>query len=393
MSKKAGVFVFFFCLCKFAFCESQALQTYKQNFSSADLPVKVNVLNAAAADRNASEFIGPLYDYALQFALRNYELLNNDPDMINLTAVTVTGLRTTGYTESVNDLWKLFSIYQVSDTGAEILLSLGQLGRGNRRIINNLNNFLTEQNEYFFSGMYVDYVLVSACIAALLQLGDSSSYPVLFRVMCAGFPEVLAFEALGAMELIPGNYRQFLCDIIRENSPEEKFAAFKAGVYSERFDPAECGQIAELALEQSLIFSGGDEENIHLTSMRYAAVSALIPLRWTRANDLAVRHYYRVHADYQNGNVSKDRYIESISLLGSAGNSGAALILVLQLGFINAETGRKYSYDPEITLETVRALGLIGDKAAYDILLSIKNLPYSDNIKAAAREAIDRLKW
>jgi len=294
---------------------------------------------------------------------------------------------------NINDaasLWRLFLDNPDSKTGADILIKLGSVGKGNRMIIDNINNYLMGKNLLFRSGENVDYTIISVCISALMELGDSSSYPALFSVLYAGYPEVITYEAQGALELIPGNLQQFLVNIITHNPPEEKFAAFTMGVNSDRLTVSQRGQLAELALEQGL---SAVDDNIDLTAMRYSSILLLTRLRWTRANALAIRHYYRVQTDYLTNPMQKERFIEAISCLGAVGNSDAALVLCLQLGLINARTESTGAYDPEITMAIVQALGRIGYNAAFDHLLYVSSLSYPEEIQAAAREAVARLKW
>jgi len=294
---------------------------------------------------------------------------------------------------NINDagsLWRLFLDNIDSKTGYDILIKLGTVGKGNRGIIDNINNYLMGKNLLFRSGETVDYTTISVCISALMELGDSSSYPALFSVLYAGYPEVIVSEAQGALELIPGNLQQFLVNVITHNPPEEKFAAFSMGTNSDRLTISQRGQLAELALEQSLAVT---DDNIDLTAMRYTAVKLLTRLRWTRSNALAIRHYYRVQSEYLLNPLLKERFIEAITCLGAVGNSDAALVLGLQLGLINARTESTGSYDPQITMAIVQSLGRIGYNAAFDHLLYVSNLSYSEEIQAAAREAVARLKW
>jgi hypothetical protein len=365
---------------------------YKQRFSMVDLASKVQLLQDAARDGSLSDSTGEFYEYALQFAMENVAVIGNDPDMIKIIGIAVNGLQNTDYSESLEILWELFLKYPNSQTGAEILVAIGRLGRGNRTVIENVNSYLLEKNLSYKSGESVNYAIISACIGAMMELGDSSSYPVLFEIICAGYPEIIAFEAYGAFEFIPGNFLQFLFDIIEKNPPVEKLVALRTGINSERLSLSERAQLAEFALERSLV-TYTDTDNIYLSDLRYASALALIPLRWTRANALAIRHYYRVQTDFQHNSATKERFLESIALLGAVGNSDAALVLILQLGLINARTERTGEYDPEITLAIVQALGLIGDKAAFNQLLYVINLSYPENIIAAAKEAIDRLRW
>jgi len=288
------------------------------------------------------------------------------------------------------DLWRVFIANPDSETAGEILITLGIVGKGNRVIIDNLNNYLMGRTLLYKSGFEVDYSIISACILALMELGDSSSYHALFSVYCAGYPEVIASEAAGALEVIPGNLFQLFLNILWNNPPDEKLAAFRAADNSRRLSVSERGQIAELALEQALAPA---EDNIDLNVMRYEAVLTLTGLGWTRANPLAIRNYYRVQSDYLRNIVSKERFIEAINCLGAVGNSQAALVLGLQLGLVNARMESSGTYDSALTLAIVRALGQIGDNAAFDHLLYISNLPYGDYIQTAAKDAIEKLRW
>ena len=311
---------------------------------------------------------------------------NINTDNIDEPAVSAPPVSYSG----VEGQWRLFLDTSDSQRASDILISLGTTGKRNRVIIDNLNNYLIEKNRLVKSGASVNYLLVSACISAIMELGDSSSYQALFSAYCAGYPEVIASEAYGALEMIPGNFYQFLLNVLWNNPSDEKLAAFRAGINSQRLSASEKGQIAELALEQAL--ASTEESNI-LNAMRYSSVIVLTNLRWTRANTLAIRHYYRVQRDYLANYVSKDRYIEAIECLGAVGNSQAAFVLGLQLGLINDRMEYTGLFDPEITFSLVHALGLIGDNAAFDHLLYVLNYSYGDDIHAAAREAIDKLKW
>jgi HEAT repeat protein len=395
-SRRRGVIhTVFFAVCLVfsfpVFGEDPILQSYQQNFSRADIAAKTEILKDAATDDRADEFIGPLYEFALQFALRHVEILKDDPELIHMTVIAARGAGTSDHKGSVATLWRLFSGLRDSRTRVEILGALGSLGKGDSQIIENLNDYLAGQNRLYRSGMDLDYPVISACVAALAELGDSSSYPALFSVLTTGYPEVIVMEASGALDVISGNYKQFLLDVILKNPPGEKLAAFRAGMNSGRFSPADKGQLAEIALDQSLgVSSGGGEA---LSALRYAAVLALTRLQWTRASALAIRGFYRIQTDFQQGAAPKERFLESVACLGAMGSSDAALALALQLGLINAQTEKTGVYDEDITLAVVRALGAIGDKAAFDYLLYISYLNYPDHIQAAAKEALNRLKW
>ena len=58
-----------------------------------------------------------------------------------------------------------------------------------------------------------------------------------------------------------------------------------------------------------------------------------------------------------------------------------------------SQTEKTGEYDEETVLALINSLGELADKAAFDNLLYIGFLNYPDKIQAAAREALNRLKW
>jgi len=128
-------------------------------------------------------------------------------------------------------------------------------------------------------------------------------------------------------------------------------------------------------------------------ALRYDAVTVLTRLQWTPASSLAIRNFYQVQKDYTNGVVPKERLLEAIACLGVMGSSEAAQALALQLGYFNSRCESTGDYDEAVVLALITALGELGDKSAFDYLLYISYLNYPDKIQAAAREALNQLKW
>jgi hypothetical protein len=377
-----------------AAAQESILTAYQRNFVRANLEAKAGILRDAATDERASEFMGPLYAYALDFILENEAILRDDPDMISLTALVCKGVGQTGYTESVDALWQIFTAYQNSLVRVEVLGALSVLGRGNAGITEKLNRFLVAQNARHLSGAAPDYPSFSACIAALGVLGDDSSFPVLFTIVNSGYPPEIIRETAGALNMIRGDFGRFLLEVVRKNPPEEKLAAFRAGMDNTRFTDAERGELAEAALGVGLDFIPGSVSGgTAIAELRYASVPVLTKLRWIRATPLVVKHFYLVQSDYGNRAIPKDYLLDAVACLGAMGNSEAAQVLVLQLGYLNSQMERNGGFDEALILAVARALGEIGDKAAFDQLLYTGYLSYPETVQAAAKDALNRLKW
>jgi hypothetical protein len=378
------------------FPQESILASYERSFVRASLSNKAGILRDAVIDDRSAEFIGPLYEFALQFILNNGELLRDDPDMIALVDIAVRGAGTVSYKPSAGTLWKIFSIYRDTHSRVEILRALAVVGKGNTQIVENLNQFVVDQNSYFRSGMLPDYPALQACVAALSVIGNDSSFPALFSAMGVSYPEPLASEIITAAESIEGNYSSFLIEAIRKNPPAEKLTAFRAGIRNSGFSPAEKGELAEAALEVSLDLFPGSSEADGMTAasaLRYESALVLTDLKWTRASPLAIRNFYRVQTDFGSNAALKEKLLEAIACLGAMGNSESAQVLALQLGYINSQAERGGAYDEDLILAFIQALGAIGDKAAFDHLHNIGYLDYPERIQAAARESLNRLRW
>jgi hypothetical protein len=377
-----------------AFAQESLLRSYERGFIRANLTGKVDVLRDAASAAGAAEFIGQLYEFALDFVLQNAEALRDDPELNNLAVVVVQGLRTSGTRVDTERLWLTFSDFRDSAVRTAVINTLSLLGQGNGTIRNNLNLYLANQNSRYRSGMTPDYPVLSACIAALGLLGDDSSFPALFSALTVGYPESISREALAALNSVEGDYQQYLIEVIRTGLPVEKLAALNAGIRNTVFTGTEQGEIAEAALETSLeLYPAGWENEAAAADLRYQSVRILGELQWNRAAGLLIRHYYRVQRDYGNGAAPQDRFLEAIRSLGAVGSSEAAQVLSLQLGYINSQMERNGNFDDSILLEAVNSLGKIGDRVAFDHLSYISYLPYPERIQSAAREALGRLKW
>ncbi|MDR2150318.1 MAG: hypothetical protein LBO67_05790 [Spirochaetaceae bacterium] len=370
---------------------ASTLSTYQQNFIRADLADKVNRLQDAAKDPRADEFMGEFYDFALQFTLYYAQILSHDIEMSRLVEVAAQGIEKTGHTVSVGTLMQLLSQYTDTLTAVALINALATVGKGQTRVHELLNSSLSAHNAALKAGREPDTTLVLTCINALVRLGDSGSYPVLFSSAVADYPDTIKKAAAAALETIPGNLQQFLIEIIKTKPVAEKRAAFAIGAQSSRLSNSEQGALAESALAISLLPE--HEHDSAFADMRYQSIILLIKAKWTSATPLVIEHYHRVLSGYQSGMVDKIRLIEAISALGAMKSTEASQELVLELGYLNAQTEARRGFDTALVLAVIQALGTIGDKQAFDQLLYVDYLPYPEALKSAARNALSQLKW
>ncbi len=369
------------------------LLSYERDFAKASLDGKLAIVGKAAVEKDTSS-LGPFYVQALDFVLRNVDLLKDESALGSIAAAASGAVGDSGYAEALPMLRRVFMSSRDTAVRVASLHSLAILGKGDSQVVETLNQFLANQNNLQRAGLSPDQQSLSACIAALASLGDASSYSSLFAAMLADYPQEIRLQAEEAMRSIRGDFKKFLVEVVKKNPPLEKLTAFRAGMENPAFSAADRGELAEASLSISLgLIPTQKPELDAIADLRYSAVRELTSLRWTRATTLAVKHFYRVQTDYAKDKELKDRFIDAILCLGAMGSSEAAQALSLQLGLLNADMERSKTFDQEILLAVIGALGDLGDKVAFDYLLYIGYLNYPDSIKAAAREALNRLKW
>ncbi|MDR0644202.1 MAG: hypothetical protein LBG05_04705 [Treponema sp.] len=357
----------------------------------ADLTGKAGVLRDAAMDERSGEFMGRLCNFALNYALWSGKIMNNDADMINLIGIAARGAADAGDTDSSETLWKLFSVYSDVLTRVEILNALGVLGEENTEIVDGLNQFLENQNALFHSGITLDYPVLQAAVSAAGSLGNASLYPALFTALSLAYPEEILQTATASLNDIRGDFKGFLLNIIQTNPSTEKLIAFRLGAESGKLTNLDKGELAQAALEAGLNDDGTDGS---LTDLRNQSARILTDLKWVRASDLAIKHFYRVQTDYTNASAAKAQFIDAVNLLGAMGTTDATKTLILQLGLFNSQAEQKIPPDEDIVIAFVYALGEIGDKLAFDDLLRIRDyLDYSERVKTTANASLSKLKW
>jgi hypothetical protein len=378
------------------------LAAWERNFIKANLTEKPSVLSDAASGADAGEYIGFLYEYALYYAMDNVVMFRDDPDMAALVRDAVRGLGAWAYSPPADALWRVYQAFPDSGVRREVLNTLAVIDHGDA-LEEKVNGLLADRNRAFAAGAPADYPLLHTLVATLGKTGNANSYPVLFTTAMLPYDDGLlsdAQEALAFIDSTRGDLHPFLFKTILNGPPEAKITALRLGLRLKAPD-AEKGALAAAALETGLEY---DETG---RDLRFEAAAAIRELRWVYALPLALKYYYFSETSYQlpaggtpespaGGRTfppEKYELLEAIRCLSVIGNAGAAQVLSLKLGLINSRMEFDGVWDNEVVLALIEALGSLGYKAAFDNLNYTGFLPYPDDIKNAAKDALQRLAW
>lgn len=366
------------------------LQSFQHNFDRGATDVKVKVLNDSL-QYSASD-MAPLYLGALDFVLKSYASLKDDPSGKDLAATAVRLAGATHQAEAGAPLWQLFTEDADTTVRVEALEALAQLKPRDATLVAKINEWLATQVNLHESGSQGDLQVLAACAQALGSFADPTSYPVLFSVSLEGFSPDVTKAASDAMASIKAPLGDLLIGVIRNNKVSDKNAALTQAMQSPALSSDDKGAIATVALDVALstaISTGSQQQG--LIQLRFAAVTDVSSLKWAPATNLVIRSFDRALDEYSRGILSIGDLLSSIVALGSMNTHEAAVRLSLCLDLINTYKAKGQPLSDQIVLAVINNLVRLGDRVALDNLLYTQYLGYSESIQKAAREAVKNL--
>ena len=366
------------------------LSAMQKNFARGSLSTKIQVLQNSAEYPEVN--MGPLYGEALEFILDNSKNLASDIAARELTVLAVRLSGINGYSESAPALWQLFNTFVDENVQVEILSALGNM-TPDLIVTEELNKWLNIQNERFRSGMSVPEQVVAEAVVTLGDMGNSSSFPIVFSTGSAKYSDDITYKANHALKNLEGSYSQSLMEVIKSSVPTDKISALNLAIDDLEMPIEEKGSLYKMALDIGLIVKVDDSNDEQLIrELRYSAVRQITVLKWADASDLVIEHFNLANLEFEQGISSKSSVLEAISCLGAIGTHEAAARLTLYLEFMNSYMENGQGTDLQISLAVMNNIGIIGDSVAFDDLLYSGYLDYPASVKKAAREALNSLK-
>lgn len=388
------VFLLFFLLLSSLWAQNSQdlLRSFKRNFAIASLDVKMQIIQDAGS--SGSPEMGPLYRQAVDYVLDNFTLIDTDQRFRQLAVLAMDQMEEVGYTDGRYSVQKLFGADE--DTGIRVscLNALGTLAQGDEETIEYLNVWLGNQNTIFQSGKVPDIYVISAGVRALSRLGDQSSFPNLFTTMTLGYTDDITRSAREGLFGLGGDLKDNMITVLRESDLEEKKLAVQMSLETDRLDDQQKGEIAQFAMDVGLHTAVVDNPSRQIArELRYTAAVVLTQRKWSAATDLVIEHFDTILLEYDRGLTDRRRVVEAVDCLGAMETHEAAVRLTQYLVLLNSYTERVQEFDNIIVLAVVENLGILGDKTAFDDLLYTQYLSYSSEVKKAAKDALDNLRW
>lgn len=357
-------------------------QEYKKKF------IKGNITDKTAAVREASGQEGIwLSQKAIDFVLENNDIIGTDRDMDGLAVAAVLslpndyvyGLSETEKTKVLEKFINLFEKFSRSNT-VQIAVQSKVLS-----LKDNINTspFTEVLNKFLQSSTVLssDSSLLKSVINSLGFIGNNISFSILYNNLndkrySAYYPEIE--ETI--KKLIPVSMNEVL-QIIHSHDAANTQRIFNL-VKDAEISTTNLCEISENILNDSPIIS-----------LKFDALVILNSHKWTRASNSVLTFFASAQNDFQNELITEDQFVSLIESLVNISPLDAVNPLIKYLGELNQQLEYNNSVAQNVVLAVINSLGAIGDKQAFDSLLSVTYLNYPEPVLSAARQALAGLRW
>ena len=161
---------------------------------------------------------------------------------------------------------------------------------------------------------------------------------------------------------------------------------------NKRIEGTELGRISELVFDYGLK-NLQDVDFESAENLIEETLPVLSALKWSKASSQVNKFFYYVQGLRKTNPRGDELLIKIIDCMGNLGTIECSQNLSIFLGVLNSETEKTKQYSEPLVLSVITALRKLGDKTAFDYLLYVEYLNYSETVKQASRNAIEELKW
>lgn len=355
--------------------------------------IKGNITDKTAAVREASgKEASDLSCAAVDFALQYKADLGDDRDLDGLAVAGVLALPADKTVPGIEA--RLIQLFRTFSEGTVRIAVMSKAVLIKDAVP--LDSFTKLLNDYVSSsiGSEKDGDVIKAAVQTLGSIGSSESFTVLYDC-CEGnkwpqyktdiekslgqladksLPQIIGIIQKGDVNTIRGIF-----DMIEKN--ENNSASLKA-------------EIAENVLSETIYIADHSTPAARDTAiLQMDALRVISGLQWTRASKTVMSFFEPAQRKYASGLLTEDEFAETVNCIETVAPIDAAPALSSYLAKMNSLKESGAAVSDRTVLAVINALGAIGDKSSFDSLLAVTYMNYSENIIAAARDALARLKW
>jgi hypothetical protein len=371
-----------------ATAQSDRLETFQSSFSSANLQTKLEILRASDGEDPAA--FGPLYGQALSYVVSNAEMLEAEQLLREIALVSIRRIEAGAYRAAVNDLWRLYRLYEETTARIEVIGVLASLAGDSPATIDGMNEWVLTQNNLTRSGTRVDLQVLAAMTGALGEIGDTSSFPAVLDVILVGYPDFVSDTALDSLGRLDGVPLEMATAFVIDQDIPDRYAPFAFFMENDYLTEADRLELARVTLGDTLRLRPQEQAvQEEARRIRFLAATIIREGQYADATAVAIRHFNETVLEFERGRIARDRLLEAIGTLGAVGTEDAAIRLAEYLELLNTYTEIDRPYDTQIVLSTISNLQILDYPSSYNALFATMLLEnYPRRIRDAAEAAM-----
>jgi hypothetical protein len=363
--------------------------------------IKGNIGDKTAAVREASNNseAADLASAAIDFAVANKTELGDDRDLDGLAVAGVLALppaAVASYDQKlkdtlVNKLQELFAQFS-SDTVRIAVVTKAAMLKDSTP----LDSFVQMLNEFLQNtdGTVPDNGVIKATVNALGIIGGSQSFSVIYNcVMQQKWPQYTN-EMNNALSLLADKAVPQIIGVIQNGNTKTIRPLFDLLCKNDQNSVSFKAEIAENVLSETIYIADNSSTVTKETvSLQLDAMRIISQLKWTRSSPVIISFFNLAKREYTVGVMTDDEFVEVVNATENIAPIDSSSILSSYLAELNKQAENGTKLNDKVVLAVINALGAIGDKSSFDSLLYVTYVSYPENVIAAARDALARLKW
>ena len=385
--KKTAIFISVLFL--YNFCFSQSSKNLKQ-FIRGNIQDKISSIRNDSQEENVSISL-----MALDFCLQNKAVLEDDRDLDALCLLSLLSLPY-NYTDSLSQdekaefsekILEIFNSFSDENVRIAVLNKISSGKLDSPSFVELLNSFLSDDFQNFSQDFYKNLISASG------EIGNEQTFKILFEKYRDDSFKSFKSELKEAIVKLSDNSVKDITDIISSGNLSDLRFIFEIIVQNEKKTQVFRSQIAENILSASIYITEDNSSLNELILLQVEVMKFLAESKWTRGSDTILKFYNLAKNEYTNGIMNTSDFCIVIKAVSETVPIKAVSLFSDYLIELNRQKENDADVQEEIVLALISALGAIGDKNAFDSLLSVTYYDYSDEVINKARSALAGLKW
>lgn len=391
MRKIVAFFLFFLAF----FCASATTEN-ERLFIKGDIESKIKAVEAASGE--SAVFLS---ERGIDFVSEYVSVLGQDEELSALAAASIHAFCKAVPTMSVycEELYrfvrKTAEIFMEFDSGAVRIAALDCLARygapGDSDIVRLLDSFLSDS----FRRNDGASPVIQKALSVAGVVGGSSTLSVIFSIwLSKKWPEYKN-EIDSSLIMLSSHSISDVIKIFSVSKTTDIYDFLLLTKNTPAVSDVFLCQVAENALSMTINKAGATQDYDWEASvlLQLTAVRILAEKQWSHASAVVSANLILSKKEYDDALMSEGQFVETIGLSVQLPSADKAKFLSDCLAECNGKMEKNETPPKSVVIALISALGVLGDKTAFDNLLYVTYMGYPDDVIQAARASLAALRW